>query len=430
MKFLILRSSSVSMSKSIVLFSLFMLLGLRSIAAFARFHERDAQQIDADDNQNTETWNDKNSYRWPLSWQRRWDHSQSGFRISAGSLNMTRFSYLEDIRIDPIPREDVSIAFEQHRDEDYVEAQESQEVRLGLKLIDPVRLLVLGDTSSLKEYGDLGMGLRLLESETHFTDLYYWSVDHYYNEKTHEDGAYRGDATKTWGVRSVRLAPPHEFGWQIFAERDLPFSWYRPATGAYNYERTKFSGRIDWRQDALRSWYLSEQMDRKAEGYTILPLPTASLNLRRDASVSELGYEYFDGDQNGWTIAVQSIVRTSTWTKSGGDASQNRWTERIPPDTSVRKEWGIYGTQEFPIAPRTVFVHGIYVNDAVVTEDQSRWQELEVKYQTELVWNLARNSGFGLNATWDLDQMVRDYPYRARSFRPWGGGNIIAQVAF
>lgn len=417
------------MSKSIVLFILISYLGLRPVSAFARFNEHDAEQIDADDNQNTETWNDKNSYRWPLSWRRNWDQSQSGFRISAGSLNMTRFNYLEDIRIDPIPRDEVSIAFEQHRDEDYVEAQESQEVRLGVKVMVPLRILVLGDTTSLKEYGDLGMGVRLLESESHFTDLYYWSVDHYYNEKTHEEGAYRGDATKTWGVRSVRRAAPHEFGWQINSERDLPFTWYRPAIGAYTYERTKASGRIDWRQDLVRSWYLSAQLDRKTEGYTA-PAAAASLGLTRNATVSEVGYEYFDGDQNGWTIAVQSIVRKSAWTRSGIEALQKTWTERVPPDTSVRKEWGAYCTQEFPIAPRTVFVHGAYVNDPEITEDQSHWHDLELKYQTELIWNFTKGSGFGLNATWDVDQLIRDYPYRARSFRPWGGGNIVAQITF
>lgn len=416
------------MSKSCVL--IILSLGLNSISAFARFHEHDAQQIDSDANQNTETWNDKNSYRWPLSWRRQWDRSQSGMRVSAGSLNMTRFNYLQDIRIDPMPRAEVSIAFEQHRDEDYVEAQESQEVRLGFRVIDAARILVLGDTSSLKEYGDLGFGVRLLESESHFTDFYYWSVDHYYNEKTHEEGAYRSDTLRTWGIRSVRVAAPREFGWQMAGERDLPFTWYRPTTGAYIYERTKFSGRIDWRQDPLRSWYLSEQIDRKSESYTALPVATAGLGLMRHANIIELGYEYFDGAQTGWTIAVQSIARKSVWTKSGSDAALKNWTESIPPNSSMRKEWGVYGTQEFPIASRTVFVHGAYVNDPDITEDQSHWRELEIKYQTELLWNFARNSGFGLNATWDLDELIRDYPYREQSFRPWGGGNIVAQITF
>lgn len=397
---------------------------------YARFHEEDADEIDPDFHLNTETWNDKNSYRWSSFWRQQWEKSHSGYRVSAGSLNATRFNFDDELKLDPISLKPVSLAYNQQRREDYTEAQIEREVRVGIKVLEPLRILILGDTTSLKEYGDVGLGVRLFESTSHHTDFYYLSMDHYYNEKSHEEGSFRNSLTRTWGVKSYQQPALHGFGWELKLENDLPFRWHRPTRGDYHYQRLQGNGRVSYQSQTHSTLYLSANYDVKEEGYkTINDSPQTHLTLNRHAAILELGIES-QTSQSRYTFGVQSVDRRTKWDKSGDPELQKQWSEEIPPNSSVRREWGLLFSDERDVSNSIQFIQGLYVNDVHIKEDRDRWDVVEIKYQTALSWIFSSEANFGLNATWDLDQIARDFPYRSKSFNPWGGGNIQAQIAF
>ena len=67
--------------------------------AEARFLTEDAEQIDPEELLSTETWNDRLSYRYPVYWDSLWDAADTAFRVNAGSLNVNRFDYAEDLKL-------------------------------------------------------------------------------------------------------------------------------------------------------------------------------------------------------------------------------------------------------------------------------------------------------------------------------------------
>ncbi|MCX6119535.1 MAG: hypothetical protein NT027_18515, partial [Proteobacteria bacterium] len=128
---------------------------LLSGESFARFNHRDASRIDDDSALNTESYNDEFSYRYPAAWIDQWNESSMGYRASAGSLSATRFIFTQNIKLDPNPLADFSLAFFSDRKEDYSEIVDQNELRFGMKVINELRLFVLADTASDKEYSDL-----------------------------------------------------------------------------------------------------------------------------------------------------------------------------------------------------------------------------------------------------------------------------------
>jgi hypothetical protein len=396
--------------------------------SFARFQHQDANLIDADSNAGTEVYNDKLSYRWPLVWEDRWSRSHSGYRVGAGSLTMTRFDFMDEVRIDPRPLDVVSLAYEQDRREDFVAMSESREIRLGIRLVPRVRFLILGDGGAEKEFGDVGTGLRFFESDRGYLDLYGWSVDHYYNEKNHEQGAFRADFTRTYGVRGKRLAEDHGFGWLIRAERDLPLTWYRPLQGFYNYDRFQCSGQVDWRESRYEDWYVAIDVDLKNESRSDAN-SLSYLSLSRQSYIGEFGLRMADG-AGEWDAGIQLVDRRVTAQRSGTNEELGSWTDRIPPLRSVRQEWGLVVNRLQSFLQGTDFQQGLVLNRPFLKEDERVWLEWELKYVTAVHWYFSESSSFGLNATWDLDQLAEDSPYSKRPFSPWGGGNIQAQVVF
>ena len=164
---------------------------LISSPSLARFIHDDAANVDSEERSNTETWNDKNSYRYPLSWNQAWNSSELGYRVNAGSLNVSRFAFEDDVKIAPNPLSPLTASFLQSRREDLVEQSLEREIRLGWAFIPRMRLSLLGDSDTFKEYGDLGLALALWETSTSRTEVYYWNIDNYYKSKKSDDNAVR-----------------------------------------------------------------------------------------------------------------------------------------------------------------------------------------------------------------------------------------------
>src|SRR5688572_27713821 len=99
---------------------LLLLLYVLSSPAHARFLLEDADLVDREERNNTETYNDKLSYRYPVAWDRLWAAHDTGFRVNAGSLNLSRFDYLEDVKLQPFRERDAAFAYRHSRREDFI----------------------------------------------------------------------------------------------------------------------------------------------------------------------------------------------------------------------------------------------------------------------------------------------------------------------
>ena len=396
---------------------------------FARFHEEDARLIDQEERANTETWNDKNSYRYPKRWDDLWQRTDIGYRVSAGSLNASRFNFEDDLRVAPNPLDEFTASFTQSGQGDLVEQKEEREIRVGWAFVPGTRISVLGDADTFKEYGDMGAALSILEAQGQHTEFYYWSVDNYYRTKKSDDAAYRSRETKTAGIYSVRIPEKGHVGWTARYEVDSPLDWTHPDAGYhYEYSRRYGNARVDVPVGDEVSVYLSFLHEWKFEKKDyLLAQQSQSVfkSMDRETDIAELGVEIEASDGTSYCAALQGVRRDVDY-KNGRKIDLNPvWQETYAPENVRRSEAALLLTGYKSLTAMIGLQQGLFMNRVGVSEDSRRWDTTEVKYQLLFDFSLNKNTMFGLNTTWDLDQITRDYPYSSKApFRPWGGGDL------
>jgi hypothetical protein len=400
-----------------------------STAALGRFTTEGTVSVDAEEKNNTETWNDKNSYRYPKRWDDAWSATDMGYRVNAGSLNVSRFNYEDDVRIAPRPLEEFTASFTQSRQEDLAEQSIEREIRVGWRFIDGMRFSLLGDVNTLKEFGDMGVALALRESSHERTEIYYWSVDHYYDSKRSDEAATRGKHSQTYGFLSERSIRAGGLGWRIKYELDSPIDWVHPSAGwSYAYEQKRLESRIEVPLRPEFVAYATAVSEEKFEKKTSLAIELDGQvykSMRRETLIGEVGVEYKAEDETQFTAAIQSIRRNVNYKYGARNGSAADWRETNGPVEVTRNEWGLIFTRHRPITQKVAFQHGAMLNDVRIREDLGVWKTVEVKYQTLFDFTLNENTFLGINTTWDVDQIVRDFPYSKKyPFRPWGGGDL------
>lgn len=280
--------------------------------AAGRFLEVDADEIDAEAVYGSETFNDKLSYRLPSAWVRLWDAHDTGVRVSAGSLDIRRFDYLEDVKLVAAPDGPLSIGFEQTRREDSLEARTERAFRIEGRLSGPLRLFMLGDGGVNKEYGDVGWGVAWRRDRDHDVRAYVWSVDHFYDSKKVEPDDRRtrkpdtAGAKVRWVLGEVRLAAE--------LEADHPLRWHRPSLGYdYEYERRVASYRVEVPQGDALSLFAEGRHEVKLESRMWQGGGSEQGRaMERRADSLELGMERSEALED-WTAGVAFFKRRATY---------------------------------------------------------------------------------------------------------------------
>ena len=409
--------------------SIILLAGVTAAPAYSRFHEEDARLIDQEERANTETWNDKNSYRYPKRWDDLWQRTEIGYRVSAGSLNASRFNFDDDLRVAPKPLDEFTASFTQSGRGDLVEQKEEREIRVGWAFASGSRISLLGDAGTFKEYGDMGAALSILEAEGEHTEFYYWSVDNYYGTKKSDETAYRSRETKTVGLYSVRIPEKGRVGWTARYELDSPLDWTHPDAGYhYQYVRRYGNARVDIPVEDKVSVFFSGLYESKIEkkDYLLAEVSQSVFkSMHRVTNVAELGIELEHGDGNTYIASMQDVRRDVDYKNGQKIDLSPSWQESYAPAKVRRDETALLMTAYKPLTSKIALQHGLFINSVRVSEDHKRWDTTEVKYQLFFDFLLNNNTMFGLNTTWDLDQIIRDYPYPKKTpFRPWGGGDL------
>ncbi len=362
-----------------------LLAGLASESE-ARFLENDADRLDPEERLSTEYYNDLVSYRAPAGWAALWEGHDVGVRLNAGSLNINRFAYAEDVKL-ATPRDGaVRFGFASARREDYLEQRTERELRVDGTILPGLRLVGLADGSALKEFGDLGLGVEASPIADLWIALSYWSVDHYYMSKKAEAVDERDGR-----AGSLVLAAKTSY-FELRYERDQPFTWKLRSRGYdYTYSRSIAHAVVK------TPWVdLATDLEWKAEAFA---------EAARTRSLVR-------------TVAVHEATRRLSSVEVGAQWIERRAAYRQHAlAASWREEAAIFATHA------GVVQSGLFANAVHLREDGRDRRELHVKAQAAWEYAFTPKARAFLNSTWDLDEL-------SRRFRPWGGGDLQFLAVF
>jgi len=371
-----------------LMFAVFVAIALQSAVSHARFNHLDSETVDREADLDTETWNDILSYRSPLVWDRLWDATNVGLRVSAGSHDANRFLYSEDIRFRSNDTNRAVFAFTQSRAEDKAEQNYAQEIRVGVRAIGHLQVSILGETTTFKEHGDIGFATAWFESWRRYIEVYWWSVDHYYAQKKSDSSDSMSATPWTLGLRGEWELDPWVQA-KLRYEKDGRTKWDRPSRGfSYAYRRTT----LDWHlaSGPRSSWqiHLAGRSDEKSEDKYWANSDDTSYekSFTRDASQLELAGTYLSGTTEYNSGFV--VIKRSFDAEFRGDPliSPQNYSETSSPSVS-RDETAWYATAHLPWpGSSTNFVQaGCFWNNVLLNESEEMIGN-EIKLQT--AWEL------------------------------------------
>ena len=408
--------------------AMFFLAGLVPANAFARFYERDAYEVDRESLLGTETFNDEWSYRYPMSWEKPWEVGQIGYRINAGSYNIRRFMFLEDIKLSTDPTRLWSFGFSQNRREDMLETRQQSELRVNY-FPGFVRFGLLADGGTFKEHGDLGLSVGTVYQKYFSADLRYWSVDHYYNTKKEFSVDRYLKSPRTWELHLKLDASLWFVHYQYGI--DTGMEWERLSQG-YRYKSSRTT-------HELVASFGTEQISTR-------------LLIDRDEKFEDKKYYLTAGDYekslNRWTDQYEWQMRWLTEAATqwvGGIIRLNRradysfWADAVltsdqflefDEDDIKRGETGYYVTIAQKYTDAFGMQYGLFANSVRISDSDSSEGATEIKAQVAWEFSFDKFASLFINSTWDLDKLGNDFPYTKRGFKPWGGGNLQFQATF
>lgn len=414
-----------------------LLLCLTAVNVSARFIDEDADTVDQEELLSTENFNDEISYRPPFGWQRIWDAHEQGLRVNGGSYNANRFMYEEDIKLRSPLDKPATFSFTQERQQNLLGNFNERVLRVRFNQLAPLFPALMADGDSFKRTADFGASL-LLSNQTSFgVEAYAWSVNHLYNQKRGHTLNTVRQPSRTIGAQSF-FKPNGVSKISIKAEHDRPMVWDRISDGYnYKYERRYYQalashGRADegW-YHALRYereykrefkyWYLSADDDLSKE-------------MKRYAYEIEYAVNYASPHQYDLTQGLIFLERNVNYSwqpmlTDGVTKLSSEPEERSPNVT--RLEQAYYLTYFFVSgSPGFSYQYGVFVNNVRLRKSPALRPRTEVKLTSALNYTFAEGFESYINATWNLDGVVKTYPYENEPFRPWDGGSIQFLATF
>ncbi len=405
-----------------------LILLLQSDFAVARFLESDADKIDQEERYNSETYNDKFSYRFPASWDQVYEKSDAAVRMNAGSLNANRFDYYEDIKLHAA-NETAGFQYNQHRREDVLEQATLREVRASVFLLSDLYISMVADGGTYKEYGDVGWALGYGDLKRPLLEVLYWSVDHFYGTKKSEVTDSRSKQTWTLAFKS-NVSLSDQVLVSVAAEYDSPLKWERPSRGyIYEYDQQEVQLNATYRLNDHQKISLDLSTARKSEA-KIWDQTKYTKSMSRIVNISEVKWSNQVAEAID-EVGVAYVDRRAAYTQSFDLLSpEQELPEAISPARSKRDESVLWATRYIPwIGDRHFMQYGLFVNYVNLME--SRHDIIaESKLQWAWEYRYLPSTRVVLNTTWDINQLTDDFPYDKESFKPWGGGDIQFIASF
>lgn len=403
--------------------SLPLLLGcaLFSSRALGRWDHRQAERLRNYRDLGLEFYNDSLSYRAPWQWAEELPREREKARLEmgAGSLNQREFLFAERARISTGSDESWRLAYANEQIEDPRAFKEQDAIELSYRHPESgFRYGLLAEGASEKSFADLGLGLSwtgelLPGSRSSELSLELWWVDGMYESKKLARSDQR--LKDPWALK-LGL----DLGWEpgrlvLHHSLETPLEWVEVSREQIYKGAATVSGAAFHLGEGEQTYYIEAESVWQRE---------ARYRLEGE---KEEGYSYRE-----WTFeAGQLRRRGSTYTQLAiwGLASDLRLARlsddaaSLFEDPERRRELAAFGSWHQPWEPGSsrAQVWGLYVNRVYIRTEAYRIST-EVKAQWAYEWDIGKQGKFLLGTTWDIDQMVRDYPYQKIGFRPWGGG--------
>ncbi len=418
------RKTKFSVCKPLGLF--LMGLGLSSTLS-ARFITEDSERIDEEARLNSEYYNDLVSYRLPSAWRESFEINPNVIQVSAGSLDGNDFSFQENIKISSEAGHGAFFSYQKRRYEDQVELLDDDYIRLGISG-GMLSLSILADAGSQKQFIDLGAALRFSQSAESWVEVYQWYSDAIYESKKQNEQNQMTKPSKTTGINFNRF----EVGGFLLSglvESDSELYWQRESEGFnYGYEQSRM--RLHIREKSGPSiFFMKFSARNKRESKEFLGDLSYGRSIYHRSMEVELG-KVVHSDGGVYETGI-GYARRLTYESVTGESAEG---EEVGPEKISRVEPYFYMTKLLKTSNTLSFQYGFFLNAVELFEENASvltdYGATEVKAQTMWVFELNKQSSFLLNLTWDIDQVLSDYPFSESAFRPWGGGHVGFDMSF
>jgi hypothetical protein len=386
----------------------------------ARWTHQESDSLNKPAALGSEYYNDILSYRDPLSWEEAWEKSALSFRSSAGSFNQKEFLFRQSVRITSPEHDAWQLAYASDRVEEPRRTLDNSSLELSYGLgQDRWRLGLLGDGHSDKAFMDLGMRLSYEPAEGSMWQLIGWSVDTFYTEKKQDREDYRARDPRSWEV--LLLQSWSHSSIRLRHEQDQPIVWYQVSKDQrYAYRRQ--ASELRWTHDFSETQGVFLQIDHEVEHEAIAALTdTDNQGYRDRRSIFELG-QHLRMQRESFTASIWGLWdRTQIHQITDETAFDSVW---------MRQEAAFLGNWSRP------FWNGMHEQHWGVALNQVKLDEHKRKRVTEakIIWSpdfaLGKHGRMRLTTTWDVDQLVGDFPFTKKSFQPWGGGQASFLMVF
>lgn len=405
----IFKSQHFPPSGRIVIGIFFIFSGLNyACPGSARVSRSECRGLEADMPLAGEALNDAASYAWTRDWEDRWDRGGNGARLSAGSLDAYKFLYVEQIRLAAIPQESALWIFLQRNKRETANDYEvSNELNLALPFHGENHLAtsLITDSDSDKKWSDLGFAFGRRKNLVDYAEVFFWSVDHYYNTKELDDARWL-NKPYSWGVRYARP----EAGLAL-RKMDIEIdtaSRLREGTTTCDYSRQALvaSG------DIGTPWRWTIEHVAKQKNLSSGEAGANPVDIDRTYDRVDLTWSAAAPDDAAWTTGIElhrDILRRSD------QAAPNERHEAVV--RSVRAK---------DISAQLRGTIGAVASRGERTVDRGTPGEKEtieqIKFQTGLEYRVGDQGAFRALANWDVDHLFTDFPYKKNHLRPWDGG--------
>ena len=384
--------------------------------ALARVSRDECTALESDVPLAGEALNDAASYAWTRDWEDRWDAGGSAARISAGSLNAYKFLYVEQIRFEANPDQSPLWLFLQR---DRFDTANEYESNNELDLTFPFRrenhlaASLITDSDSDKKFSDMGLAIGRRKNLGDFAEVFFWSVDHYYNTKELGDARW---ITKpySWGLRFSRPEtglPLRKFNVEI----DTP-SRLRRGTDFCDYAKRSLTATGDigpnWR------WAMHHVAKEKRISYGDATRDAQGggiddVNVSRAYNRIDVTWSALMPDESRWTAGAQ--LHNDILDRSDQNTRLERAEAILRADRTGSIGNNFRGTL------------GLVASRGNRDVDPIEKQTIEqVKFQTGLEYLIIDKAtltgSFRALANWDVDHLVTDFPFKKKQLRPWDGG--------
>ncbi|MFK7873234.1 MAG: hypothetical protein AB8C84_08700 [Oligoflexales bacterium] len=408
----------------------------KSNFATARFHHSDQSHVDQQEKPGVEYYNDIDSYRYPIRWNRSYERSHFIFRSSAGSLNQTKFLYHEQWKIISDLPEDSHLFVQRQVKEDYITQDDQNEFHWSKKVFPNLAWRIAGEGGFFKKWGDIGTGFSLKFLDTITASIDFWSVDHFYNTKNSENphDIYLKRPKST--IFKIEYLKPQYIKIAIHHSWDHPLTLQKfSESHLYAYEQKISTLNLsNFNKKSLWNMTIKDTKKLESKFYDNL----ASKQLSSHKQFIEIEKSCTHAHKDHWRVGVNIRKESHQYQQialpildNDNEAIDFNIESESPQVTRI--ESAFFTTYEWLIQNHHWFSSDLWVHKPLIRhkqrDEEASFQTTEVKLGIAWDFIITKGAQLRLNTTWDLDQLNHDYRHN-NPIKPWGGGNIQLMIAY